>query len=44
VWTAAEKARIVAVSFEEGANISEMARRNLVARGLLTAWRHEFAS
>ena len=30
-WTAQEKARIVAESFEEGANISEVARRNGVA-------------
>jgi transposase len=36
-WTAEEKARIVAESFEEGTNIS-VARRNGVARGLLTAW------
>jgi hypothetical protein len=35
--TGEEKARIVAESFEEGANISEVARRNGVARGLLTA-------
>jgi len=42
-WTAQEKARIVAESFEEGANISEVARRNGVARGLLTAWRHKLA-
>src|SRR5258708_31306440 len=34
-WTGEEKARIVAESFEEGANISEAARRNGVARGLL---------
>ena len=27
-WTAEEKARIVAESFEEGANISEIARRH----------------
>ena len=38
-WTAEEKARIVAESFEEGANISEVARRNGVVRGLLTVWR-----
>jgi len=38
-WTGEEKARIVAESFEEGANISEVARRNGVARGLLTVWR-----
>ena len=43
-WTAEEKARIVAESFETGANISEVARRNGVARGLLTAWRHQFAA
>ncbi|WP_375144027.1 transposase [Bradyrhizobium sp. Ash2021] len=40
-WTAEEKARIVAESFEEGANISEVARRNGVVRGLLTVWRHK---
>lgn len=43
-WTAEEKARIVAESFEEGANISEVARRNGVSRGLLTVWRHKFAT
>jgi len=43
-WTAREKARIVAESFEEGANISEVARRNGVARGLLTVWRHKLAA
>jgi transposase len=42
-WTAEEKARIVAGSFEEGANISEVARLHGVARGLLTVWRHKFA-
>src|SRR6059036_2416252 len=31
-WTAEEKARLVAESFEEGANISEVARRNGVGR------------
>src|SRR5215831_366237 len=41
-WTAQEKARIVAESFEEGANISEVARRHGVVRGLLTVWRHKF--
>ncbi|MCC8941875.1 transposase [Bradyrhizobium sp. Arg68] len=35
-WRGEEKARIVAESFE-GANISEVARRNGVARRLLTA-------
>ena len=43
-WTAEEKARIVAESFEEGANISEVARRYGVVRGLLTVWRHKFAA
>jgi transposase len=43
-WTAEEKARIVAESFEADANISEVARRNGVARGLLTAWRRQFAA
>jgi transposase len=43
-WTAEEKARIVAESFEEDANISEVARRNGVARGLLTMWRHKLAA
>ena len=43
-WTSQEKARIVAESFEEDANISEVARRNGVARGLLTVWRHKLAA
>jgi transposase len=43
-WTAEEKARIVAESFEADANISEVARRNGVARGLLTAWRRQFSA
>src|ERR1700719_2598994 len=43
-WTAQEKARIVAESFEEGANVSEVARRHGVVRGLLTVWRHKFAA
>ena len=43
-WTGEEKARIVAESFEEDANISEVARRNGVARGLLTVWRRQVAS
>jgi transposase len=43
-WTAEEKARIVAEGFEEGANISEVARRNGVVCGLLTAWRHKFSA
>jgi transposase len=43
-WTREEKARIIAESLETGANISEVARRNGVARGLLTAWRRQFAA
>lgn len=43
-WTGEEKARIVAESFEEGANISAVARRNGVARGLLTVWRRQVAA
>ena len=43
-WTGEEKARIVAESFEEGTNISEVARRNGVARGLLTVWRRQVAA
>ena len=43
-WTAEEKARIVAESFEADANISEVARRHGVARGLLTVWRRQFAA
>jgi len=43
-WTGEEKARIVAESFEEGANISEVARRNGVSRGLLTVWRRQIAA
>ena len=43
-WTAEEKTRIVAESFGTDANISEVARRNGVARGLLTVWRRRFAT
>jgi transposase len=42
-WTVEEKARIVAESFEEGVNISEVARRHGVVREQLTVWRHKFA-
>jgi transposase len=38
-WSDAEKARIVAESADPDANISEVARRNGVSRGLLTVWR-----
>jgi len=40
-WTAEEKARIVTESCRPGANISEVARRNGVNRGLLGAWRKQ---
>jgi transposase len=40
-WTAEEKARIVAESLEADANISDVARRHGVARGLLTIWRRQ---
>ncbi|WP_375779122.1 transposase [Bradyrhizobium sp. ma5] len=43
-WTSEEKARIGAESFEEGANISEVARRNGDSRGLLTVWRRQVAA
>lgn len=40
-WTASEKAAMVAASAEPGANISEVARRFGVNRGLLTVWRRQ---
>jgi transposase len=40
-WTSEEKAEIVAESFEGGANISDVARRHGMARGLLTVWRRQ---
>ncbi|MDA9398545.1 hypothetical protein XH79_06905 [Bradyrhizobium sp. CCBAU 45389] len=43
-WTGEEKARIVAESFEEGTNISEVARRNGASRGLLTVWRRQITA
>jgi transposase len=43
-WTAGEKTQIVAESLEAGANISDVARRHGVARGLLTAWRRQLSS
>jgi transposase len=42
-WTAEEKARIVAESLEADANISDVARRHGVARGLLTIWRRQLS-
>ena len=40
-WSDEEKARIVAESADPDANISEIARRNSVSRGLLTTWRRQ---
>ena len=40
-WPAEEKARIVLESLDPEANISEIARRNSVSRGLLTVWRRQ---
>lgn len=40
-WSDEEKARIVAESVEPDANVSEVARRNGVSRGLLTVWRRQ---
>lgn len=40
-WPAQEKARIVMESLDPEANISEIARRNGVSRGLLTVWRRK---
>jgi len=42
-WTAEEKTRIVAESLEAEANISDVARRHGVARGLLTIWRRQLS-
>lgn len=38
-WPGTEKARIVAESLEPDANVSDVARRNGVSRGVLTVWR-----
>ena len=38
-WSDDEKARIVGESTEPGANISSVARRHDLSRGLLTVWR-----
>ena len=43
-WSQDDKARIVAESLEANANISDVARRHGVARGLLTAWRRQLSS
>src|SRR5436305_7684084 len=38
-WTAAEKAALVTESVRPGVNISDLARRSGVNRGLLQTWR-----
>src|SRR5450432_2301353 len=43
-WTSEEKARIVTESLEADRNISDVARRHGVARGLLTTWRRQLSS
>jgi transposase len=40
-WTVEEKARILADSFEPGAQVSEVALRHGVNRGLLWTWRRQ---
>jgi transposase len=40
-WSATEKARIVAESAQPSANVSQVARRNGVSRGLLSIWRRQ---
>jgi transposase len=40
-WSDEEKARILAESADPGVNISEVARRNGVNRGLLNVWRRK---
>jgi transposase len=40
-WSTEDKARILAESAEPGANVSEVARRHGVNRGLLTVWRRQ---
>jgi len=40
-WSDEEKARILAESSDPGVNISEVARRNEVNRGLLNVWRRK---
>lgn len=38
-WTAEEKAALVAESLQPGINVSELARRRGISRGLLQTWR-----
>jgi transposase len=40
-WTAEAKGRIIAESFEPGANVSDVARRNSILPQQLYAWRRE---
>ena len=40
-WTAKEKARILAESFQPGARVSDVALRHGVNRGLLWSWRRQ---
>jgi transposase len=40
-WSSADKARILVESFEPGANVSEVARRNGLSPQQLFAWRRE---
>ena len=40
-WTAEEKARILAESFQPGARVSDVALRHGVNRGLLLSWRRQ---
>ena len=40
-WSDEEKARILAESADPGVNVSEVARRNGVNRGLLSTWRRK---
>lgn len=41
VWSADDKARVVAETLAPGAQVSEVARRNDVAPSLLFAWRRQ---
>ena len=40
-WSEDEKARIIEESFTAGANVSDVARKHGVSRGLIFAWRKE---
>jgi transposase len=40
-WSSEEKARILAESADPAVNVSEVARRNGVSRGLLNIWRRQ---